>query len=68
MKGAYKVFGHFHPPDPLEMNFIDSGGSKIWTRMGAGNCEKSIKGEYYHQLVRSICDFFHDIRESWPYT
>ena len=28
-----KVYGHFYPPDPLERNFIDSGGSRTWTRV-----------------------------------
>ena len=30
-----KVCGHFYLPDPLEMKFIDSGGSRTRTRVGA---------------------------------
>ena len=28
-----KVYGHFYLPDPLKINFIDSGGSRTWTRV-----------------------------------
>ena len=40
------------------MNFIDRGGPRIWTRVGTGNCGKTIKVEHHHQLARSVTEIF----------